>query len=292
MDIPKVSIICLCYNHKSYLEEAIESAFSQDYDNLEVIVVDDCSTDGSKGIIASLSEKYSNLQVILNRKNVGNCKSFNKGFAHSTGYYIIDLAADDILLPNRVSVGMVDLAAQQEDFGVHYSDHEWIDPTGKSLGYQYDKDSQGNLIDRPPSGDIYADILERYFISAPTMMIRREVLEELGGYDESLAYEDFDFWVRSSRNWRYFFSDKVLVKKRVVKGSLSSAQFRFGSKHDRSTYLVCQKALKLNKNTEEHLALKRRLIYERKHALANGNLRLAKDYHELIREVDKRLNES
>jgi glycosyltransferase involved in cell wall biosynthesis len=292
MNLPKVSIICLCYNHKSYIEEAIRSAFHQNYDNLEIIALDDCSTDGSHEVLLTLARKYPSLRLILNSTNLGNCASFNKAFALSTGDYIIDLAADDILLPERVSIGVAELETQPNEVGVHYSDHEWIDYTSKSLGYQYERDEHGGLINRPPSGDIYTDILERYFISAPTMLIKREVLDQLGGYDESLTYEDFDFWVRSSRNWRYHFSDKVLVKKRILEGSLSTSQFRFASGHDRSTYAVCVKALELNRNEKEHNALKGRLSYERKHALANGNLKLAKDYHVLIQEVKKHLARS
>lgn len=283
---PKVTIICLCYNHEPYVEEALDSAFGQDYQNIEVIAVDDASTDGGWEVLLALSRKYPDLRLIQNSTNQGNCSSFNKALAQSGGDYIIDLAADDVLDPNRASIGVTELEAESNDFGIHYCDHEWVDPTGKSLGYQYEKNEDGSLTYPPPSGDIYAEVLERYFISAPTMMIRREVLEQLGGYDETLSYEDFDFWVRSSRRWKYKFSDQILVKKRVVRGSLSAAQFRFGSQHDRSTFQVCQKAFKLNKNNSEHLALKKRLSYERKHAIASGNLRLAKDYHSLIGEVD------
>ncbi|MEQ9301062.1 MAG: glycosyltransferase [Cyclobacteriaceae bacterium] len=289
MKPPKVSIICLCYNHEPYVEEAIDSAFGQDYQNIEVIAIDDYSTDESWQVLLALSRKYPDLRLIQNSANQGNCASFNKGFTQSTGDYIIDLAGDDILAPNRAAIGVAELEAESNEFGVHYCDHEWIDPTGKSLGYQYERNEDDSLINRPPSGDIYAEVLERYFISAPTMMIRREVLEQLDGYDETLSYEDFDFWVRSSRRWKYKFSDHVLVKKRVVEGSLSAAQFSFGSQHDRSTFQICQKAFKLNKNNSEHLALKKRLSYERKHAIANGNLKLAKDYHGLIGEVERAL---
>lgn len=290
MKSPEVSIICLCYNHEPYVGEAISSAFGQDHDNLEVIVVDDFSQDGSRETIAQLQRTYPELKVIYNPSNLGNCASFNRAFRLAQGQYIIDLAADDVLMPQRVSSGIADLAALPAEYGVHYGDHEWIDPTGKSLGFHYDRDEHGSVTNPPPSGYIYDRVLASYFISAPTMMIRREVLEELGGYDASLSYEDFDFWVRSSRNWRYHFSDKVMVKKRAVKGSLSSRQFRYGSVHDRSTYRVCTKALTLNRDLREHEALKKRLRYERKHALANGNLRLAWDYHRLIQAVNVKMN--
>lgn len=286
MSFAKTSIICLCHNHEPYIEEAIDSAFGQDYENIEVIAVDDCSTDKSQDVLAGLTKKYPELLLIWNANNQGNCISFNKALAQSTGDYIIDLAGDDVLAPDRVKVGVEVLEAENDDFGIHYCDHEWIDPSGKTLGYQYERSEDGSLLNPPPSGDIYADVLERYFISAPTMMIRRQVLVQLGGYDESLSYEDFDFWIRSSRSWKYKFTDHILVKKRVLQNSLSTKQFRFGSQHDRSTFQVCQKALRLNRSIQEHTALRRRISYERKHAMVSGNLKLAKDYHGLIGEID------
>ncbi len=281
VSLPKVTIICICYNHLPYLEVSIRSALRQEYDNVEVIVADDGSTDGSQELLRKLSESLG-FRLIINGKNLGNCATFNRAFALSSGEYIIDLSTDDILLPQRVSCGVKEFQPAGQAYGVHFTDHEWIDKSGKSLGYHYKRNDLGDIKEDVPSGDIYADVLEQYFISAPTMMIRKEVLVELGGYDESLSYEDFDFWVRSSRKWKYLFSDEVLVQKRRLEKSLSNQQFRFASQHDRSTYRVCKKAFDLNVSLDEHNALVRRLKYERKHAVINGNLQLARDYSELI----------
>jgi hypothetical protein len=104
------------------------------------------------------------------------------------------------------------------------------------------------------------------------------VLDDLQGYDESLAYEDFDFWVRSSRHYQYLYSNQVMVKKRKVFNSLSSRQYRFGSAQLRSTYKVCEKASKLNQSPAEERALDKRIRYELRNALLTGNLKLAVDF--------------
>jgi len=117
--------------------------------------------------------------------------------------------------------------------------------------------------------------LSRYFICAPTMMIRKKVLDELNGYDEDLAYEDFDFWIRSSRKYKYCFSDQLLVKKRIVEGSLSTRQYIRNSKILESTFKVCLKAEKLNRNLAEDRALTRRVVYECRQALLSGNFGMA-----------------
>ncbi len=82
-----------------------------------------------------------------------------------------------------------------------------------------------SLISHIPQGDVYRDMLTTYFIPGPTMMIRREVFAALGGYDESLSYEDFDFWVRSSRIYRYAFLNERLTSIRKLKSSMSTGWY-------------------------------------------------------------------
>lgn len=281
---PRVSVICLAYNHEAFIESAVNSILAQSYSNIEVILVDDASTDRSAGIMQQLSEKYD-WHFVSNKTNLGNCRSFNKGFEASTGEYIIDLAADDILMPYRVQLGVEALQEKDKSYGVHYGDVLLISQKNKSL------ERHSELVRKHlgshfkfPQGDVYSEVLEKYFISAPSMMMKRAVLEDLGGYDEELSYEDFDFWVRSARHWNYCYSDQILVKKRVVKGSLSTKQFSFRSRHDRSTFKICQKAISLNQDLHEWEALKRRITYEQKHALMHGNLKLVQDYQQLKKQ--------
>jgi hypothetical protein len=99
------------------------------------------------------------------------------------------------------------------------------------------------------------------------MIIRKKVFDELGGYDESLLYEDFDFWLRSSRTWKYGFRNEVLVKKREIPQSLGARQYLRGSKYLLSTYMVCRKAFALNCSKTEYAALLKRILFESKMAL-------------------------
>jgi hypothetical protein len=95
------------------------------------------------------------------------------------------------------------------------------------------------------------------------MMMRKKVLDELGGYDESLNYEDFDFWVRSSRNYSYEYLDEVLTARREVSTSHSR---RFIARKSASTLKVCEKALLLNRNRNESEALVIRIEYHLRQA--------------------------
>ena len=269
-----VSIIIICFNQDKFVSEAITSAISQTYPNLEIIVVDDGSTDESQEVISKMASKH-NIQTILNSKNIGNCRSFNKALAISNGSYLIDLAADDLLLSNRVSIGINALLSLSENYGVHFSDAEIIDEKGYYIKTHYSRNSENDINEEIPEGWIFKELVSRYFICTPTMMFKREVIQHLGGYDEALTYEDFDFWVRSSKIFKYTCSKEVLVKKRVIKNSLSAKQRNFRNMHLASTLEVCKKAFNLCETGEEFDALKNRLLYELKWALWTANLKVA-----------------
>src|SRR5690554_6116465 len=98
---PLVSVICLCHNHERFLEEAIDSVLDQTYPNIEIIVVDDASTDGSKALLKDICVK-NNLPFIDIAENIGNCAAFNKGFSVAKGKYVIDFAMDDVMMPERI----------------------------------------------------------------------------------------------------------------------------------------------------------------------------------------------
>jgi len=267
---PLVSVICLCYNHKKYLERAVESVLFQSYNNIELIIVDDASSDGSQELAKQLGTKY-NLRTLVLPENQGNCKAFNAGFSLSRGKYIIDLAADDVLLEDRILTGVKLLEEMDEDYGVHFCDIELINEDEQSLGTHFKRDNDGKLVEQVFDGDMYELLLEKYYIPTPTMMIKRVLLEHLGGYDEALSYEDFDFWVRSSRSFKYCFTDKVLMQKQVITNSHSSMQYRRKNPHSMSTAKICAKALKLNKTRREDRALLKRINYELRWALITEN---------------------
>lgn len=278
MNTPLVTVICICYNHARFVREALDSVANQTYSNIELIVIDDGSTDGSGKVIKQWIAGHPKTTLLLNAKNLGYCKTFNKAFTISKGSFCIDLAADDILLPNRIEVGLRVLADAGPEYGVNFSDAEHIGETGNFIRLH----SDGYPHDTIPSGDIYQHIINRYFICSPTMMFRREVIENLNGYDETLAYEDFDFWVRASRKYKFIYSPQVLLKKRSVSNSMSQNQFKRLSSQQLSTLKVCQKIKDLNRTPEEVKALKRRIWYELKVSLRLLDFKLGFAYLQLL----------
>ncbi|GAB4247111.1 MAG: hypothetical protein Tsb0034_26210 [Ekhidna sp.] len=265
MNPPLVSVICICHNHEKYVEDAIKSVFTQTYPHVELIVVDDASKDGSKDKIKKIVSS-KNVPFISIDENVGNCTAFNRGFRSSKGTFIIDLAADDMLLPDRIEKGLGTF--QQKNIGVEFCNVMHINEDGKELGPHFEKDQQVK------EGDLYEHLIANYYVPPPGMMIRRDVLEALDGYDEHLSYEDFDFWIRSSRKFHYGYTNELLVKKRSLKQSLSKQQFQLLSKHQTSTLRVCEKIKLLNTTKKEEKALRKRCFYEIRQCMRLGNLHL------------------
>ncbi len=258
MSHPLVTVICLCYNHARFVEEAVESVLNQTWPNVEFWVIDDASTDNSREVISTLAEKYPQMKVHFNTVNRGHCRSFNQAFRQSRGDFIIDLAADDVLKPDRITKGIKALDEAGEKYGVHFGDAMYVSEGGEELIRHSEKYPHHTI----PEGDIYKELIRRYFICPPTLMFRRNVLETLGGYDEDLHYEDFDVLVRAARQFYFRYSTEVLVKRRVLKGARSDAQFRLFSRHSLTTLAVCRKIMQMNCNEEERRALQQRLRYE------------------------------
>ncbi|MBC3541263.1 glycosyltransferase family 2 protein [Rufibacter sediminis] len=271
MSTPLVSIICLCYNHAAFLRAALDSVLAQTYPNLEVLVVDDLSTDASVAIITDYVREHPQIRFIRHTQNQGNCASFNQALALSQGEFVIDFATDDVLHPERVTRQVAAFQQLPASYGVVYTDAELIDEQGVSLGFFYNRAVSGKLSPKPATGDVFAEVLGRYFICPPTMMIRRQVLDELQGYDPALAYEDFDFWVRSSRRWQYHFLDEVLCQRRMHPHSLSRKVYQQGDKQLASTVKVIRKARQLIRTGPEKEALLARIRYEARHAYLTAN---------------------
>ncbi len=201
---------------------------------------------------------------------------------------MVDLATDDVLLPTRIEKQVELFEELPEDFGVIYSDAELIDSEGNKIKNYHKRDRNGAITSQPPSGDIYEYLVGLGFICTPTMLIRKAVLDELNGYDETLSYEDYDFWVRSGRKWKYKFQDEILTKKRVLPNSSGTKFYEKGrNEHLKSTLKICKKAQKLNQSNQENESLAVSVRYYLRQSIWMENFPLAKQFYSLLQEIDK-----
>ena len=272
-DNPLVTIICLCYNHEAYVVESLNSVINQSYSPIELIIVDDFSTDSSKTIIETWLEKNPEIQFIANETNLGNTKSFNKALKLAKGEYLIDLAADDILLPNSVAL-QIDAFKNSvyKNLGLVYGNAELISENGTFDSYYFPVNEQKKVIENRVTGDIYESVLSGgNSICSVSAMIKKTVFDHLQGYDETLAYEDLDFWIRASRFYEFDFIDELIIQKRIVTNSLGSDFFKKkdhrARKINHSTYLILKKGITLNQTRAEDLAIQKRVHHEIIHTL-------------------------
>ena len=277
---PLVTVIALCYNHERFVLEALQSVENQSYNNIELIIVDDFSTDNSISTILKFLENNSFDKTIFNKTNLGNCRSFNQALTIASGKYIIDFSTDDVMLPERITEQVKLFEESSEQVGVVYSNGIYIDEISKPL-----KGGQILNNQKMPNGDVYLDFLKGSFMMPSTMMIRKNVLDELNGYDENLAYEDLDFWLRSSRNWEYVYLPKILSYQRIVAGSHSASFYKRHNKLIPSVVEVCKKALALNSTEEENQALLIRMRTTMIKCVLTENFETGKELTKMIEDL-------
>jgi len=272
-----VTVICSCYNHSGFVTESLKSILNQSYKKTQLIVVDDFSNDNSVTVIEDFIKEYPEIIFIKNTTNLGLTKSFNHAMQLAKGQYFIDLAADDVLLPDCIEIQLQAFKTSQlNNLAIVYGNAELISENGTHIAYYFDVDSQNKTIEKRPSGAIYEEVIStKTVICSVSSMVKKLVFDELKGYDENLSYEDLDFWIRTSRNHNIEFMDVILVQKRMLPNSLHASFFKPNNKHGCSTNLILRKAFKLNQNKIENKILLSRINLEIKIALKTRNYYLA-----------------
>lgn len=273
-NFPLVSIICLSYNHEDYVVEALNSVINQTYPNIELLIADDCSTDNSVEKIHNWLQHHPKVHFLANEKNLGNTKTFNQLAKKATGEYIIDLAADDVLLPNCVEKQIETFQkTKYKNLGIVYGNIIEINQDGAFLRNYYTE------LDEPKSGDIYSMVIGRTTkICSVSSMVKKSVYEKIGYYDEELAYEDLDLWIRASRLFDFEYFPEIVAKKRETPNSLS-AHFLFKNNFktkrlNLSTLKILNKAYRLNKSKKEHQLLLGRIRFEMFKYIKARNIKL------------------
>ncbi len=261
---PLVTVICLCYNHDAFVQEALNAVLNQEYQPLELIVVDDASTDGSKNKIEAWLEQHPNCHFIANRTNLGPTKSFNQALQLAKGSYILDLATDDVLLANAIQLQVAAFEKSKfQNVGVVYGNASLVLENGTFDSYYFPVSNDEKVLTQRVTGFIYCDVLSGgASICSVSALVKKSVYDALGGYDENLAFEDLDFWIRASRVYEFDFIDAVLIKKRIVARSLGS---QFATKNhavNQSMVAILKKAFHLNRSKTEDAALQKRVHYE------------------------------
>jgi alpha-1,3-rhamnosyltransferase len=190
MKKPIVTVLIPSYNHALYIEQLLNSIVQQSYGyaSIELIVVDDCSTDNSASIIQKMADEH-NFQFILNKENKGICANINKGILLATGKYICISGSDDYWALDKLELQVAHLEKNPKA-AVCSGNVIRVDGNGNDLAPDKQKSAPARIY-------TFKEVFLRDFpFSSTCAMIRTSVLTELGGYDETLKIEDYYMWLK------------------------------------------------------------------------------------------------
>lgn len=204
---PLISVVLPVYNQAHYLPAALDSVFAQVYPEVELMVVNDGSTDGTSGVLAAYRQRYD--FTLIDQENQGLPRALNAGFSKARGEYLTWTSSDNLMLPEMLRV----LAAaldENPDVGLVYADRYLIDEQGRDLG-GFNLPEYDSLL-----------LLHVNFVHC-CFLYRRECMERVGLYDPDFIYgEDWEYWIRISRFYSMKHIPQTLYRYRLHRASMTS----------------------------------------------------------------------
>lgn len=204
--MPRVSVLIPAYNHAAYIRQCVDSALSQTYQDVEVIVVDDGSTDSTYSIL----QGYGSRITLIRQENSGTQAARNAAIRASAGEFLALLDSDDAWLPRKLELQLGAFSTAR-DAGLLYSQAYRIDACGNIL-------FGGKPFGAPLSGSLstFEQLLIQNTIPTVTVVIRRECLDQVGVFDTSLlGAGDRDLWLRIAAGWEISYLPEPLALYRM-----------------------------------------------------------------------------
>jgi glycosyltransferase involved in cell wall biosynthesis len=225
----RVSVVIPVYNAERYVEASVRSVLASDLSELEIVIVDDGSTDRSAEIVREIADPR--IVLIQIRASGGPARPRNIGIARACAPYVALLDADDLIKPDKLSSAAAALDRHPEA-GLAFADFEKIDGDGRilqssviarirtfrELASEPGEDSWSLI----PRTEFERGLLHSNFISTSGVILRKSVLSNIGAFDESLVYcEDRDLWFRLAHCCSALYREQIGHSYRVAPGSLT-----------------------------------------------------------------------
>lgn len=219
MESELVSIIIPTFNRERLLKKAIDSVLAQRYQNLELIVVDDGSEDGTAGLVAKYQDDNGPRIVFIQQKNKGPAAARNTGIAAAKGELLAFLDSDDWFDERKLEF-QVKAMRDNPSFLVSHTEEIWY-RRGKFLNQKKKHAKTGELI--------FARCLKLCVVGMSTVMARRELFQRVGNFDEDFSCcEDYDLWLRTSINLPFLLIKRPLTIKEGGREDQISSRLRTG----------------------------------------------------------------
>lgn len=198
----KVSIIIPVYNKGKYVEEAVTSALNQTYKDIELVIIDDCSTDNGYEILKELADKYKKIILLKNEENKGVIYCRNTAIEASTGEYILPLDADDVIEPTYVEKA-VEVLNKRPDIGIIYCQYKLIGTKNETFKI-------------PEFNEDY--LLFSSSISSCSMFRKKDFIK-IGGFKDCIEHgcEDWELWLTFYENgYKFYLINEVMLHYRKI----------------------------------------------------------------------------
>jgi len=199
---PKISVVMPVYNGEKYLKESIESILNQSFNDFELLIINDKSIDRTEEIIKECAGKDDRIRLIQNQNQKGLPGALNTGLAAARGYYIARADADDINRPYRLKMEYELLEA-----------HPQIRIVGGGYAPFNENGHRINIFHPASSIEIAWRFISNTYFCHPSVMFRREIIEDIGGYPD-VGAEDFAFFSKIVRQYRCANLKKILIQYR------------------------------------------------------------------------------
>jgi glycosyltransferase involved in cell wall biosynthesis len=244
---PLISVIIIFLNAERFIEEAIESVFAQTYEQWELLLVDDGSTDASTRVARYYANKTPGKVIYLEhheRQNRGMSASRNVGIKHAKGEYIAFLDADDVWLPNKLAEQVTILISQPKTGMVYGQTLYWWSWTGKPedriRDYVQPHTIESDILYSPPN---LLSLFLRGKAAVPctcSILVRRDVFQRTGGFEESFhdMYEDQAFYAKVCLSEFIFLSNKCLEKYRQHPDAMSTVSSKKGQDYSARRFFL------------------------------------------------------
>lgn len=214
MSKPLVSVVIPCYNHEDFVQASIQSVINQTYENIELIIIDDGSKDGSIAKIEEMTklceQRFVNFEF-RSRPNKGLSATLNEAIEWCQGEYYSGIASDDVILSHKLKVQVEFLNSHHNVLAVfggvqHIDENDKIIATSLSKSRYY---------------DFKRIIMHKFDLPAVTQLIRLQALKETGGYDSSIILEDWYMWLKLTKHGSIYYMSEIFALYRQHDNNIS-----------------------------------------------------------------------
>ncbi|MEN8383188.1 glycosyltransferase [Acinetobacter radioresistens] len=208
IEYPLVSVVVACYNHEKFVQDCIDSILRQTYQNIELIIIDDGSTDNSvkkiKEMVEQCKQRFTRFEFRY-RPNKGLTATLNEALEWCKGEYYSPFASDDIMLPEKIKI-QVNYLEKERDICAVFGNVNYIDEENREK------------INHPIKAQEY--VFDKIFLNectfyAPTQMLRLNIVKELGGYNSNILVEDWYMWLKIAKKGKIFCLSQKLALYRI-----------------------------------------------------------------------------